>query len=261
MSFTSHSRKISVKMRYVLFGLMKEIFPKDLYDFIGSSYLLKYFRNIFFRKKNLPIIHSLKIKWRTYDFFFQAPFQVLYRAETKGIESSLLTCILKLINPKDEIIDIGANYGFISLISGFYVKESCGKIYSFESEKFIYENLKETIEKNNLVETIETYHAFVWSNDKGNRITIDTLLNGRLSNLSLIKIDTDGSDFECLRGCENIIDKFKPFIIIELNQNGDIIIKWLKDNGYKYFYDQYFNIIKNDSFPPNLIASTNVVSI
>ena len=164
-------------------------------------------------------------------------------------------------NPEDEMIDIGSNYGFISLVSGFYVKEGCGKIYSFESERFIYENLKETIEKNNLSETIKAYHAFVWSNDKDNKSTMDTLLIERLNNLSLIKIDTDGSDFECLRGCERIIDKFKPFIIIELNENGNIILNWLIDNGYKYFYDQYFNIINNESFPPNLLASRHEISI
>ena len=57
-----------------------------------------------------------------------------------------------------------------------------------------------------------------------------------------------------------IIKKSQPIIVIEINNNYDIIYKYLENMGYGYFYDQYLNDIEsyrpNYNRIPNLIAST-----
>ena len=76
--------------------------------------------------------------------------------------------------------------------------------------------------------------------------------------IDLIKIDTDGTDLECLKGCSEILDKFHPVIVIEINNNLGSIIKYTRLKGYNYFYNQFFSIVDSESkidYIPNLICS------
>ena len=57
------------------------------------------------------------------------------------------------------------------------------------------------------------------------------------SDVSGIKIDTEGNEFEVLEGSKNIIDKYKPHIILEYNTSSfEKCKKYLVDLGYSYFY-------------------------
>ena len=57
------------------------------------------------------------------------------KARNNGIESSLTRSIVKLINIESNVIDIGANYGFLTLVCSKYVKNGGGKVYSFECDE------------------------------------------------------------------------------------------------------------------------------
>ena len=69
--------------------------------------------------------------------------------------------------------------------------------------------------------------------------TVNSLLSKSDVSIDLIKIDTDGSDLESLRGCSEIIFKYHPVIIIEINDNLELIANYLKKCGYNYYYNQY----------------------
>ena len=73
----------------------------------------------------------------------------------------------------------------------------------------------------------------------------------------MIKIDTDGTDLNCLRGCYKILKAFKPIVVIEINNNFEQIIKFLMQIGYKFFYDQYLKEIDQTKkiIVPNLFSS------
>lgn len=71
-------------------------------------------------------------------------------------------------------------------------------------------------------------------------ITTNKLDNMKIDNLNFIKIDTQGYNYEIIKGCENLLDVFSPIILIEL-WNFDIykqqynfgeIISLLKNKGY-----------------------------
>ena len=81
------------------------------------------------------------IKWNNFNFYFRAPLQILRKARINGIESSLTRSIVKLINIESNVIDIGANYGFITLVCSKYVKNGGGKVYSFECNEDCIKNL------------------------------------------------------------------------------------------------------------------------
>ena len=60
-----------------------------------------------------------------------------------------------------------------------------------------------------------------------------------------------------MSGAKNLIIQCKPIIIIEMAKNKKMIYKKLLDLGYRYFYDQHYNKLIDDKYPPNLIASFN----
>ena len=51
------------------------------------------------------------------------------------LKAPLTRSIIKLINLESNVIDIGANYGFITLVCSKYVKNGGGKVYSFECDE------------------------------------------------------------------------------------------------------------------------------
>ena len=234
------------------------IFPKKIIHFFGSSKILKSFRDWFFDRSKI-IKKSKFIKWNGFNFFLSAPPQILRKAYYKGIESSLTTAMLKLINPNSNIIDIGASYGFISIVLSRAVNDKGGKVFSFEAEYDIVQNLKQSLKKNK-IKNVNIFNNFVGDENIKNIRTVDSLITNDNLNFDLIKIDTDGSDLDALKGCSKIIKKSQPIIVIEINNNYDIIYKYLENMGYGYFYDQYLNDIEsyrpNYNRIPNLIAST-----
>ena len=86
-----------------------------------------------------------------------------------------------------------------------------------------------------------------------NKIKID---NFKLEKkISGIKIDTEGNEFEVLEGAQNYINKDKPDILFEINENCfDKCLELLKFNGYDfYFVDEIdAKITKIEKFNDNL---------
>ena len=98
---------------------------------LGSLESIRPLRDwLFDREKVLK--PKTQIKWNNENFYFRAPLQILRKARINGIESSLTRSIVRLINIESNVIDIGANYGFLTLVCSKYVKNGGGKVYSFE---------------------------------------------------------------------------------------------------------------------------------
>ena len=244
------------RIKYHIYISVNKIISKKVSTVIGSSAKTKIIRDIFFRPKGLAEIYTKTINYLNFTFTVSCPLQILIRAEKRGIESSLSRLIMNEINAGDNCIDIGANYGFITLIMAKMVGAT-GHVYSFESDANISQVLRKNIKSNNLDEicSIENYFISRISNDRMKMI--DDIFNNNNSRIKLIKIDTDGSDYDCLLGAENLIHRDMPIIIIEMEEKEFKIYQKLHSLGYKYFYDQHYNIVDIDVNPPNLIASFN----
>ena len=222
---------------------------------LGSLEAIKPLRDWLFDRGKVLKPKKL-IKWNNLNFYFRAPLQILMKAKTTGIESSLTRSIVKIINTDSNVIDIGANYGFITLVCSKYVKNGGGKVYSFEYNENYIKNLESSIIENNL-KNIELYNQFVGGQNNNTAKTVDSLIYDHCQKIDLIKIDTDGTDLDCLKGCDKILKAHKPIVVIEINNNSEQIIKFLTQIGYKFFYDQYLKEInhRGKNSLPNLFSS------
>jgi len=153
--------------------------------------------------------------------------------------------------------DVGAHTGIYSLIGN--LEKNVNNIISIEPFFINFSRLLSNLKINNLA-TKNCILAAV-SNEKGfNRFEVKQDLGyhsagGKLSDegkfnvpkikiddckfnseIKGIKIDTEGHEFEVLKGAENYIDKDKPDIIFEINNNCfDSCLDFLKTHNY-YFY-------------------------
>ena len=67
---------------------------------------------------------------------------------------------------------------------------------------------------------------------------LDTLYHKKLNkNLKAIKIDTEGEDFNVLKGAKKLIKEHNPEIIIEANRKNSFenIVHFLKNEKYKIY--------------------------
>ncbi|MHC4619271.1 MAG: FkbM family methyltransferase [Planctomycetota bacterium] len=153
--------------------------------------------------------------------------------------------------PRDAVIfDVGANFGLMTL--QFAQLVPVGKVYSFEPTFYAFSKLKKNLELNpDLAKRIVAIQSFVssgtsprhdikayasWkvggtvegpkhrvhggiakSADGVGTVSLDDFCKqNEIERLDFIKIDTDGHEFEVLKGAQKIIREFNPLIIFEI---------------------------------------------
>ena len=163
---------------------------------------------------------------------------------------------LSSLNQKAVCIDVGANIGYYTILMSNFAK----KIYSFEPVSVYFSVLKEVCLKNNIEEKvnlnnfalscIETeidinvmgesatfYMLDGWGpknlegKEKVMCYKIDSIINEKID---LIKIDCDGHDPFVIQGAENIINKYKPIIVIEIAKEYYEKAGWSFEKFYLY---------------------------
>ena len=60
----------------------------------------------------------------------------------------------------------------------------------------------------------------------------------------LIKIDVEGEELKVLKSSEQILKKYKPVIIIEINENPKMIEKYFQRFGYYLYYFTGNNLVR-----------------
>jgi len=188
----------------------------------------------------------------------------------RGIyEYGTMHVIDSFLQHNNTFIDVGANIGLMTLLAAKKVGKN-GKIYSFEANPIILEELKKNIGKNNF-HNIEVrccaLGAFEGkgllfenkfsenrgastmlendnSDDKNYQVPVSTLDSLFFENCNLIKIDVEGWEMEVLKGGKQFFSSTNaPAIIIEcskdrVNQKDDrsnIYDEIKKLNNYRIF--------------------------
>jgi FkbM family methyltransferase len=161
-------------------------------------------------------------------------------------EQEISDLMKHLLTKEDTFIDCGANIGFFTCLG----TELAGIVYAFEAEKDNIKSLKHNI-KINKYENVSVFHNAVGDkckkielrvnldNDGGHAlwdvskhpfnqktlhetpqyqnvdmVTLDSIVN---CPVKLIKIDVEGCEFKVLRGAEQLLKKYSPTIICEIN--------------------------------------------
>jgi len=221
---------------------------------VGLSIHLQYFPGEFMFEKEYDIKSIQKITPRGQNFSMYITPRFRSHFLENEFEKITAKIISTYINENCIFVDIGAHYGFYSLLVG--KKSKVTKIISFEPVPQNFEILKRNIQLNNIqnielrneaISDIVGQENFVITEASDNcgfhghllskaretisvkTLTLDAALTDDLENEIFIKIDVEGHEIHVLRGMQNLIKKALPQIrlIVEYNP------KLLRYAGYE----------------------------
>ncbi|MBX3298117.1 MAG: FkbM family methyltransferase [Acidobacteria bacterium] len=153
----------------------------------------------------------------------------------------------RILCPEMTFVDIGANNGYFTLFAAKRLPKGC--VVAFEPVKETFENLCRNVASNGFLNVLtlelglsdgNQKEGAIYSSDDdfkdalstlfptGNRdqilqrielTTLDEKVEDLgLARLDIIKIDIEGAELPALRGAKNCIERFRPTILIEINQ-------------------------------------------
>ena len=194
-------------------------------------------------------------------------FSALYfQAYSAGYETHIASLIELLIPVEDGVfLDIGSNWGWFSLfvasIPGFR-----GQIHAFEPFPTSFKDLQSMVAQAGLTERIKC-HDFALSEQAGKismflpdkfqsgqaimqetganssgGIRARTLDSLELPNISVIKMDVEGSEAKVIRGAKQTLVRCQPMIVMENGRHFSEVQKTLdplfqlRDLGYQFFH-------------------------
>src|SRR5262249_20069296 len=136
-----------------------------------------------------------------------------------------------------------------------------GRLFAFEINKSIAETLQRTMARNALNEVALVIGQGAGASVSQSLTTVDTLLQtGGTRNVGFIKVDTDGSDYDVLRGATKTLNASQAVVAVEMSQRQQEIFELLRSCGYSYFQAQDGTAVTPGCWPENLIASKRAVT-
>lgn len=174
--------------------------------------------------------------------------QIFWRGFYSGEQLKLLN---QLLTPDMVFVDVGANHGEFTAFAAKRLKE--GQVIAFEPVSSLFQKLKQNVDvnafsnvklipkglsdKNSIVNIYTTEACFedgtkheglhtIYSTLKRSKIleTIETisldffLETQNITRIDVIKLDVEGAELAVLRGATKTIRRFKPVILMEVNE-------------------------------------------
>jgi len=176
--------------------------------------------------------------------------------EKRLVEEEELALLPQIIKEEDEVIDVGANYAYITHRLANICKK--GKVYAFEPIPFTYNVCKRIVEKHQF-KNVELYHKGVGNKNEEMEFSAPLINFGGISagqahmvgrnnelagkeeyyqfneaktfkcdvvtidsflpnikNLTFVKIDIEGAELFALQGMKETLKKWKPVIMLEI---------------------------------------------
>lgn len=208
-------------------------------------------------------------------------------------EPEVCWVMLRALRPRDVAVDVGANFGYFSLLMARLVG-SGGKVYAFEPAQEAHSTLVNHITLNQVGSIIHVSDAavsdvsgpvqFFYSSDDaagsclwdpgifpGNsksamKQRVEIRPSFKLDDLPviprLIKIDAEGAEHKILQGSKLLLTNRVPFIVLELNPFGmtqmgtdtEQLRAYLRQFGYSLFF------IHQDGRLPTLVPEKTQVT-
>jgi len=183
------------------------------------------------QKNTIDKFKSIIPGFNSFEFLGYSVFKNYYPAAELQTKRWILRNL-----PKDGVfIDVGANVGILSACAA--LKATQGKVIAIEptdTYELLVENLSNLpkpaakFELLNLAignssgEKKETIYK-IWGDKPETKLynfkkLDDVIFDLEINRLDVIKIDTDGYELEVLKGAKNSILKFRPFLIVEVNE-------------------------------------------
>lgn len=205
-------------------------------------------------------------------------------------EGDVCLFILNSLQEGMTFIDIGAHYGFFTLL-GSYLVGSKGKVLAFEPTPTTYQQLLRNVTSYSKYPNVDTYNCAAYSKDteikfydyglessaynsafgsrkvdsssiskktiivKAGRVD-DVLREEEIRSVNLIKIDAESSEMHVLKGMIDTLRNYQPNIIIEL---GDFEIHGVPESKEIITWLQHVNYspyeVRNGEIVPHVIRA------
>ncbi|MXO72501.1 FkbM family methyltransferase [Alteraurantiacibacter buctensis] len=181
---------------------------------------------------------------------------------TGDYEPATLAAIKRLAYPGSTAIDVGANVGLVSLWLTRCVGPA-GRVIAVEPSAWACERLADNAALSGvtMIETIraavadrpgeavlDVINGYNLDNTRSRRtetvtcVTVDQLVAERgITNLSLLKVDTDGFEMDVFRGAQTVLSTIRPDIVFEYGPDHlrrysraepEALIALLRGHGY-----------------------------
>jgi len=242
-----------------------KILKKILRNLLKFNFVKKNFRKALIYLTTFHLKNKKRLKsFDNYNLLLDVSEYTAWSYFYKNQENEEIFFIKKIINNGDNIIDIGANLGFYSIL--FASLSPNGKVFSFEPSTKNYKKLlenKELNQKYNILtykigisdkkgyqklfltinENLNEGGNFIGSNDLKNNLfsedfedikveTLDEIIDKNI-NFKLAKIDTEGNELKVLNGMKYILKNNLKYLLIETSSNFDLINNFLKEFNFK----------------------------
>ena len=275
----------------------KRLFARPLYYIYG----------MFFSKCIYPI--RKKGVWANAETFFDKPMKVLLpsgldiflvKGKSHDFEIRLAKFILNYLSEGDTFIDVGANFGYFSLLASQIIGEQ-GSVFAYEASA----NTFSVLQKNTKNEkNIQLFHRAIA--DKDNQkvhffefpilfseyntldtklfekekwfqknpakaievesITLDTLIFLQKITPKIIKIDVEGKEEMAISGASKLLATQSPYIVLEYlskeryNENHQNATKLLEKVGFLPHFINDEGILENCKDVEFFLNSRNLYS-
>ena len=218
---------------------------------------------------------------------YEMPIDVTLKTESRSGNSfggysqlgalNVIQFFYNLINADENynIVDVGAQAGAFTLLAK-YVPNST--VYAFEPCKYVYDDLVDNVNLNNLL-NVKTYNMALSDKEGEGTLNVSHILQGlstlapdplrfdkthsdqetvKLTTLDamfydksvrvdFMKIDTEGWEYCVLKGGEKTIKEYKPVILLEWNETNIAQAKvdvsqldtFFEENGYTLYKNFY----------------------
>ncbi len=188
--------------------------------------------------------------------------------DNKIFDEQIYTCVKKFIKPKSIVIDVGANFGQMSILWSKCKQDV--EVYSFEASKYIFQILEKNIKINkanvkafyNLVGNQSDKNLFIkkanlsqfttyGSNqikktDNKNHSNFEKIQGIKIDDIefhkdiSVMKIDVQGYDLEVLKGAKKTIEKYQMPIVFEYEKDFEKV--------FNYEFNDFENFIESINY-------------
>jgi FkbM family methyltransferase len=192
--------------------------------------------------------------------------EVQYHANCLNWYQNEMNALAGHISKGQNIVDVGANMGFMAVIFSQLVGPR-GKVVCFEPSRTTFAKLEQTVAINNLANveannvgcgideclatlvktsrssgesSLAVGNSSIITNgaEKVRVVGLDEFLLPRAESVHFLKIDVEGHEPFVLKGARQILQKYKPTIYIELGsqyrESSEEAIRFLKTNGYTF---------------------------
>ena len=242
--------------RVAVYGRLRAWLPPKVRDWIGGSRLTEPLRRSVLWPSGARNLVETAVDFQGHRFQFAASVKVVDSVRRNGgIENGLCRLILKECTVGGCALDVGANYGFVSLVMAQAVGAG-GQVHSFEADPLIFEAVSQNIARNELQRSCSVVNRFVGDKSDGGRfVRIDDYVAQRgLSRVDFIKIDVDGPDLQVLEGARATLQRFHPIVVIEMTKDEQAIVDLLRSYGYECS-DLHGNEVTAARWPANVFAA------